>query len=280
MFAILELYLLFGLVILSYVAFPVSKKDKLLALFAVIFLLMIVVYFFITKTEDTKLQLDSNQTYVKKIYTGFTNNVKVYVRPLSGECTVDLLYGYDKTDQKVSQCRWISKSDDVQTNTFINDALGSYYELRVTPTTKTNVIIAIVKGNNMNVYQTPYNSIIAPLNVSTSRVVEIAPEGSSYSENQKSAVFDFGSSNAANIEIYAICSNATNPKLNLFGSDINEESKFVRITEISFTDGGFSNSNSKFYIDNVLLTHHRYYYIQIINAEATNLYVKIIRRNY
>lgn len=31
---------------------------------------------------------------------------------------------------------------------------------------------------------------------------------------------------------------------------------------------------------NVLLTHHRYYYVQITNADASNLYVKITRRNY
>ena len=310
MFGVLELYFLFTLVILLYIAFSVtynteeitasnkgtkaqiakmknsnflshiSSRTSILTLFVFVLLLMVVMYFFITKPETSKIQLDVNNTYVKKFYAGFTNNVRVYVRPLTGTCTVDLLYGYDKTDEKVSQCQWISKSDDVQTNSFVNDALGSYYELRITPSTKTKVLTSISKGNNMNVYHTPHNAIIAPINVAHSRIVEIVPQGTSYALNEKSSVFDFGSSHATNIEINASCSNASEPYLTLFGSDVNEDSKFIRITEIVFNDGSKTALNSKYYLDQVSLSHHRYYYIQVTKAAATDLYVKITRRNY
>jgi len=258
----------------------ISYRTSLLLLLAFTGFVIISIYFFITKPQETKIQLEPNHTYIKKFYTGFTNNLKVYVRPLSGQCTVDLLYGYDKSDEKVSQCKWTAKSNDTQTNSFVNDSLGSYYELRVTPTVKTKVLISVTMGNYMNVYHTPMNAEIAPINSANSRVIEMVNDGSSYSENQVSSIYDFGNTNAKNIEIFASCSNSTSPKLSLFGSDVNESDKFVRVTEISFTDGTFTSLNSKYYIDNVILTQHRYFYIQITDAAASDLYVKIVRRNY
>lgn len=306
MFTIMELYFVFALMILLYIAFAVSKdytlkdgnkkskkgenylqyvshissRTSILVLLMFLIIVAGVIWFFVTKPEEAKIEIDSGKTYVKKFYTGFTNNVKVFVHPLSGSASVDLLYGNEKNGDKIRQCQWVAKSDDLQTNTFVNDALGSYYELRVVPTQKTEVLINIVRGNNMTVYQTPMNATTAPINASHSRIVEIVPEGSSYNENQKSSTYDFGNSLATNIEIFASCSNATAPKMSLFGSDVNEDDNFIRITEFSFIDGTFTSLNSKYYVDNVALTHHRYFYIQITDSNAVDLYVKIVRRNY
>jgi hypothetical protein len=286
MFANTELYILFVIVIFLYFVFIKIKNVEtnpdinFLTFLVLIVVLGMSIMFFVTKPEEDRLTLNPGDTYVKKFYAGFTSAVKIYVRPLEGSCTVDLLYGYDKTDEKVSQCKWVSLSSDTQTNSFINDALGSYYELRITSSQKTKVLISVTKANDMNVYHTPHNAIIAPINSSHTRINEIVPEGSTYTNGQKSSVFDFGSSNATNIEINAFCSSSSSPKMSLFGSDVNDTSKFIRITEFSFGDGGFSNINSKFYIDQVAMTSNRYFYIEISEATASNLYVKITRRNF
>ena len=228
--------------------------------------------------SEDKVFLNRNDIYIRRFNTKYFNSIQVNIVPDVGQSTCELFYSIAEDSKKILQCRWISKASQTSTNTFVNDVLGNFYELKVSPKNETNVYIGI-KNVKTNIYTNPYNSEIAPINAVQTKSIELVSNGS-YSVNEKSEIYDFGEMNGANIEIIASVSNVTNPRLSIFGSVVNELSKFIRIKEITFEDGTASSLNQKLYINSIEKTNLRYFYIQVTDETATDLNVTLIRKTY
>lgn len=225
------------------------------------------------------IDLKSNLSLVKTFPTKFYNTLKVNIAPSMGRVLCDLRYCFKSKSDKITQCKWYSDSQNPETHIFMNEPMSDYYELVITPENDTKVSYLIENSDSARTI-TPYNSIIAPKDSKWARSIEIVPEGSTYLVGEKSTVVDFGTSEATNLEIISQCSDSTLPKISIFGSMENVLSKFTRITEISMNAGTATPVNDKYYSNVVALTHQRYFYIQIENAQANDLYINLIRRNY
>lgn len=246
-----------------------------------IFIISLLIYLNLYRNRNIiseKVNISPSSTFSRDFNITNHDSLLVNVRPDSGECLCTLYYKSDEGDNTIIQSKWISDNQASATNIFLNKSLASNYRLSISEATTATQALVVVKETDSDDVINPYSAIVSPLNAKNTRVIEIVPTGSIYSENQSSGTVDAGVLNSEQVEIIARVSNSTSPKMNLFGSFDTDADTFVRINEFEFTDGTFDSVNDTFYLNEIALTSMRYFYIQIVSAAATDFKCTLVIR--
>lgn len=248
-----------------------------LIIFFIILILFVWIFLFPRFRLSNILKLKTEDSYKLNFSSSGYKNIKIYIKPEKSRVLCTLSYKMKK--EEIIQSKWYSDKDFPETYLLIAEPFSDNYSLKVETEEEQDVFLNIENTMNEKTI-TPYNSIISRGNSEWIRVVDIVPAFSNYAQDQKSDIIDFGSFIGGNVEIIIQCSNETSPKIQIFGSMEEEENKFSRIVEIDMSDGSFLSLNQKLYVDSVILTDQRYFYIEVSGEEAINLYIKMIRKNF
>jgi len=226
------------------------------------------------KSMDT-VSLVAAEQYIKEENLGKYRGIQVYVKPTIGEVKCELSY---KTGSGAysKQCSWVSVYNEENTHFFVNNTVGKDYKLTLLSSEDVECSSFIMGTYDYpSVCQTPYNSSFYPLNAPNTRVVELVPKGSTFTKDSKSSTVDMGQGNSGNIELVAFCAKDTSPRLNIYGSESNDVTKFVLVSQEQFR-----NESDLLTIDVVSMTNFRFFYVQVVQADAKNLFVKMIRKTW